>query len=102
MQVIPMTSGPPQPLFIPPARNGRPIRLSPREAQVLGLVASGYNSKEIASTLCRSKATVESFVRRLMDKLDARSRPHLVALAFTAGLLRHDAQGMLRTQRLAS
>ena len=70
-------------------------RLTKRETQVLLLIARGFNSKEMACGLNLSKPTVETFVRRLMTKLEARSRPHLVANAFTIGLLRIDSNGEL-------
>jgi DNA-binding CsgD family transcriptional regulator len=44
-------------------------------------------SKEIAATLGRSKATVESYIRTLFIKLDAHSRPQLVANAIIRGVI---------------
>ncbi len=59
--------------------------LSLVEVRVLRMIAEGYQSKEIASALVRSKATVEHYVRFLMAKYGARSRAHLVALAICDG-----------------
>jgi DNA-binding CsgD family transcriptional regulator len=44
-------------------------------------------SKEIASRLGRSKPTVESYIRALFMKLDARSRAQLVAIAIITGVI---------------
>ncbi|MCE7885683.1 MAG: DNA-binding response regulator, partial [Actinobacteria bacterium ATB1] len=52
-------------------------RLSPRELQVLTLVAWGYTSSEIAGQLVISAKTVESHKSRVMDKLGLRTRAQL-------------------------
>jgi DNA-binding CsgD family transcriptional regulator len=44
-------------------------------------------SKEIAARLGRSKPTVESYIRTLFIKLDARSRAQLVAVAIRTGVI---------------
>ena len=72
--------------------------LTPREAQILLLIAQGYNSKEIASELTRTKATIETYVRRLMRKLAGRSRCHLIAQGFMAGVLWIDADKRMRVR----
>lgn len=63
-----------------PARRGRPSygwELSPREREVLGLVASGHTNREIATRLYLSERTVEGHLARLRTKLGARSRREL-------------------------
>ena len=62
--------------------------LSDRERQVLVSVARGYTSKEIATELGISSASVDSYRLRVSRKLDAKSRADLVDYALQAGLLR--------------
>jgi DNA-binding NarL/FixJ family response regulator len=63
------------------------VHLSARELCVLVALANGKQSKEIAAIIGRSKATVEQHVETLRAKFNAESRIHLVALAFTAGVI---------------
>ena len=57
------------------------------EASVLTLLARGYQSKEIADALGKSRPTVEGYIRVLFIKLKAKSRVHLVAKAYDCGIL---------------
>src|SRR6266566_5073514 len=50
------------------------VELSPREAEVLELLARGYLYKEIAEALAISVPTVNTYVRRIYEKLHVRSR----------------------------
>jgi two-component system response regulator NreC len=61
--------------------------LSPREKEVLRLVALGYTNRQIADQLFLSIKTVGTYRGRLMTKLDLRSRPALVRYALERGLL---------------
>lgn len=61
--------------------------LTRHELLVLQALADGAQSKEIATLIKRSRGTVEFYVRSLFLKLNARTRPHLVAQAFRCGLL---------------
>lgn len=54
-------------------------RLSPREEQVLKCLASGYQYKEIAEELTISTETVRTYIRRIYEKLHARSAAEAVA-----------------------
>ncbi len=62
-------------------------RLSPRERQVLQLVAEGKSSAEIASVLSLSHKTVETYRSRLMQKLGISDLPSLVKFAIRQGLI---------------
>jgi DNA-binding NarL/FixJ family response regulator len=53
--------------------------LSPREAQVLGLLAKGYLYKEIADQMKVTYATVHTHIRHIYEKLHVRSRTEAVA-----------------------
>jgi DNA-binding NarL/FixJ family response regulator len=53
--------------------------LSPREREVLELLARGYLYKEIAETLSISLPTVNTYIRRIYEKLHVRSRAQAVA-----------------------
>lgn len=62
-------------------------RLTPRELDVVKLVASGCSNAEISSALQLSGSTVKSYVQRVLDKLGVRNRVGVVILAYRAGLL---------------
>jgi DNA-binding NarL/FixJ family response regulator len=64
-----------------------PSRLSPREAQVLGLIATGMPNKEIAYTLQISIKTVEKHRQQLIDKLDIHDTAGLTRYAVEHGYL---------------
>ena len=61
--------------------------LSPREHEVLTMVARGHSNGETAEALDLSVETVKSHMRRVLGKLGARNRCHAVALAYDRGLL---------------
>lgn len=61
--------------------------LSDREKEVLALIAKGYSNKEIAEKLIISVKTVETHKSNLMEKLQMKTRPELVAYALKKGLL---------------
>jgi PAS domain S-box-containing protein len=64
--------------------------LSPREREVLGLLAEGKTSAEVGVELGVAEETVQTHVRRSMAKLDARSRTQAVASAIRLGWLGDD------------
>jgi DNA-binding CsgD family transcriptional regulator len=64
--------------------------LSPREREVLSLVAEGHSNKAIAATLFVSPNTVKTHVASILHKMRADSRVQLVAMA-----VRHEASGSL-------
>jgi DNA-binding NarL/FixJ family response regulator len=61
--------------------------LTPRESELLKLVAEGYKNKQIAELLGISVKTVERHRANLMKKLDLHSGPALTAFAVEAGLI---------------
>ncbi len=69
----------------PPARPA-PNGLTPREAEVLRLIASGRSNRDIGEALSISERTVEHHVRHVLTKLDVPSRTAAAAYAHTHGL----------------
>jgi two-component system response regulator NreC len=61
--------------------------LSPREREILQLVAEGKSSKEIANTLNLSVYTVETHRAKLMQKLNLHSVPELILYAVRKGII---------------
>jgi predicted ATPase/DNA-binding CsgD family transcriptional regulator len=79
-------AGPPRaPVDIPAPR---PPRLTPRELQVLSLVASGESNRTIAQELFISEKTASVHVSNILAKLGARSRTAAAAAAHRLGVLR--------------
>jgi DNA-binding NarL/FixJ family response regulator len=58
-----------------------------REREVLTLIGRGRSNGEIAAELHITIATVKAHVARLLTKLDARDRVHLVIIAYETGLV---------------
>ena len=61
--------------------------LTPRQRQILQLIAEGHGTKEIAYRLTVSVKTVETHRAQLMDRLDIHDVPGLVRLAVRVGLV---------------
>jgi len=59
--------------------------LSPREADVLRLIAAGHSNREIAKKLFVGEATVKSHINRIFTKTGCRDRAQAVQYAFTHG-----------------
>jgi DNA-binding NarL/FixJ family response regulator len=71
------------------ARNDQPLPedpLTPREQEVVKLIAEGYSSKQIADTLVISEKTVERHRANILEKLGMRDRVELTRYAIRRGL----------------
>ncbi|CAN5143876.1 response regulator transcription factor [soil metagenome] len=62
-------------------------RLTPRETEVLRLLAAGHSNAEIGARLYVGDETVKTHVSRILSKLDLRDRVHAVIYAHTYGLI---------------
>jgi two-component system response regulator NreC len=71
----------------PPESDARPDNLSPREVEVLKLIALGHTNAEIASSLFLSIRTVESHRAHIQQKVGLTTRAELVSYARDRGLL---------------
>jgi DNA-binding NarL/FixJ family response regulator len=69
-------------------KTGKVDILTPREMEVLTLLAYGHTNAEIADKLCISERTVETHRTNIMSKMEFRSRAELVRFAIDNGMLK--------------
>jgi DNA-binding NarL/FixJ family response regulator len=89
-RVVERMAGQPQPNA---GRDAVLGELTPRETQVLELVARGRSNTEIAAELVIEESTVKTHVKRILAKLDVRDRVQAVIFAYESGLTRPGADG---------
>ncbi len=75
-------------LHLSGANNEAAASLSPRESEIMKLLAEGYSNKEIAEKLVISLSTVYTHRSKLMDKLGLSSRYDLIQYARRKGIIR--------------
>ena len=71
----------PQAKTVTPAISNQLAELSPREREVLKLIAQGLNNREIAKKLYISEKTVKNHVTSILSKLNLRDRTQAALLA---------------------
>lgn len=77
------------------------VALSPRERQVLALVAHGFSNREIAEKLGIALNTVKNHLRSILAKLGARNRAHAAACAVSLGLASVDVDEEVEVEQHA-
>ena len=78
-----MTRGAEAPADEEPVPQGEdPFGLTPRERQVLGLLAGGATNREIGAQLFMAEKTASVHVSRILSKLNVRSRTEAAAVAY--------------------
>ena len=76
--------------FLHSARNDQPLRddpLTPREQEVVKLIAESFSSRQIAETLVISEKTVERHRSNILERLGMRDRVELTRYAIRRGLV---------------
>jgi DNA-binding NarL/FixJ family response regulator len=66
------------------------VELTPRELQVLRLMAKGFSNPDLASTLGRTESTMKVHVSNILEKLGATDRTEAVTVAMQRGILHLD------------
>lgn len=73
--------------FVPNAQRLTELAITPRELEILNLIAAGLSNREIADKLFVSENTVKTHSSRLFDKLGARRRTQAVQLGKNSHLI---------------
>jgi DNA-binding CsgD family transcriptional regulator len=81
---VPIQAGEP---FLADAKKREDLGITPREMEILGLIAQGMSNREIAEKLYVSENTVKTHSSRVLDKLGAKRRTQAVQLGKEFGLL---------------
>ena len=63
------------------------LALTPREVEVLSLIARGFGNKEVADVLGTAPGTVKAHVQSILSKLGASDRTHAVTIALRRGII---------------
>ncbi len=91
----------PEPSAPPENEQRTTIALTPRELQIVRLLAAGYGSVNIAARLDLSHATVRNHIQHLLRRLEVHSQVEAVSVAFRRGLIGRDEEdggdGRIRT-----
>ena len=72
-------------ILLSPRATSRVAQLSPREKEIMHLMAEGLTAEAIGNQLTVSVETVRTHVRNVIRKLQARNRVHAIALALERG-----------------
>ncbi len=82
-------AGPPKPLHLVARQSAdaRARKLTPREVEVLGMLAAGRTTPEIAERLHISQLTARSHIQNILEKLEVHSKAEAVAFAFQKNLI---------------
>jgi len=70
------------------------VALTPREVEVLGLVARGLGNKEVGDILGTAPGTVKAHVQNILSKLGAKDRTHAVTIALKRGIIHLHSPGI--------
>ncbi len=81
---VPVPAGEP---FVPDERKREGLGITPREMEILGLIATGLSNREIADRLFVSENTVKTHSSRLFDKLGPKRHTQAVQIGKTARLI---------------
>lgn len=76
-----------------PATNDPANFVTPRQLEVLALIASGYSYEDVAKMKFYSPHTVQSYARAAVARVQARSTTHLCVLLVDARMIRRNSNG---------
>ncbi len=80
-------------ILLSPRATSRVPQLSPREREIMHLMAEGRTAEAIGDEITVSVETVRTHVRNVIRKLQARNRVHAIAIALERGEIALDSDG---------
>ncbi len=80
-------------ILLSPRATARVPQLSPREREIMHLMAEGHTAEQIGDQITVSVETVRTHVRNVIRKLQARNRVHAIAIALERGEIQLEPQG---------